>query len=77
MEAYRAYRDTIAGKRLAEVIDLPDDLKTTELEILLFPVRDRHREEKSKPFKIEDLPVHNMGRILSTLDRNTIYDNER
>ena len=77
MEAYRAYRDIIAGNKLAEVIDLPEELKSTELEIVLFPVRNQNREEKRKPFKIEDLPVHHMGRILSPLDRNTIYDNER
>ncbi len=66
MEAYRAYRDIIAGNKLAEVIDLPEELKTIELEIVLFPLKNQNREEKRKPFKIENLPGQYDIRISST-----------
>ncbi len=77
MEAYRAYKDVISGNKLAEVIDLPDDLRTSELEILIFPIRSKNRKDKRKSFELEDLPAHSMGRIFTTLDRDSIYSNER
>lgn len=65
-----AYSEIIAGNRLAEVIDLPEDLKTSEVEVFIFPV-------KKQSIRVEDLPRHKMGRELSPVDRDHIYSNER
>ena len=78
MRAYTTYKGTVAGNRLAEVmLDLPEELKTSELEVLIFPLKSDYRKEKPGLIKIDDLPLHNMGKVLSSLDRNSIYSDER
>ncbi|MCP5105088.1 MAG: hypothetical protein GY950_16995 [bacterium] len=73
-----AYREIIAGNRLAEVIDLPEKLKSSEVEIIVLPVKDKDdRKDKNRSFKWEDIPEHNLGKELSPLDRDSIYSDER
>lgn len=69
-----AYREIIAGSKLGEVIDLPEELKASELEVLIFPVKKKEKEDdKNQSINLDDLPSHNMGKVLSPLDRNSIY----
>ncbi len=77
METYRAYKETIAGGKLAEVIDLPEELKASELEILILPVKKKQKRKKEPAINLDDLPTHHMGKVLSPLDRDSIYLNER
>jgi hypothetical protein len=73
-----AYREIIAGSKLAEVIDLPERLKKSELEVIILPVEKKEKQtEKKQTINLEDLPKHNMGKVLSPLDRAHIYTNER
>ena len=73
-----AYREIIAGSKLAEVIDLPERLKKSELEVIILPVvKEKRQVGEKKSVNLEDLPKHNMGKVLSPLDREHIYTNER
>jgi hypothetical protein len=73
-----AYRQIITGDKLADVIDLPENLKKSELEIIIMPVEQKEKEtKKTQTIKLEDLPSHNLGRELLTVDREHIYANER
>ena len=73
-----AYREIIAGRKLAEVIDLPEKLRASELEVFIFPVKKKDKNSaKSQSIEPDDLPRHNMGRVLIPLDREHIYMNER
>jgi hypothetical protein len=73
-----AYREIIAGSKLAEVIDLPESLRDSELEVIILPVvKEKRYVEKKQSINLEDLPKHNMGKVLSPLDREHIYTNER
>jgi len=72
-----ALREIIAGSKLAEVIDLPEELKASELEIIVLPIRKDKEVEKNQSFNLEDLPKHKMGKGLSPLDRESIYTDER
>lgn len=73
-----AYREIIAGSKLAEVIDLPERLKKSELEVIILPVEKKGKQaEKKQVVNLEDLPKHNMGKVLSPLDREHIYTDER
>lgn len=68
-----AYREVVTGNKLVGVIDLPEELRTAEIEIIVIPARgiDRQRE-KTKTFNWDNLPKHNLGRVVYPLDRNTI-----
>ena len=73
-----AYKQIISGNKLAEVIDLPENLKTSELEVIIIPVENKEKEtKKPQTIKLEDLPSHNLGRELLPVDREHIYTNER
>lgn len=73
-----AYKQIISGNKLAEVIDLPESLKTSELEVIIIPVENKEKEtKKPQTIKLEDLPSHNLGRELLPVDREHIYTNER
>lgn len=73
-----AYREIIAGSKLAEVIDLPERLRKSEVEVIILPVEKKEKQvEKKQTINLEDLPKHNMGKVLSPLDREHIYANER
>jgi len=73
-----AYREIIAGSKLAEVIELPENLRKSELEVIILPVMTEKRYvDKKRYITLEDLPRHNMGKVLSPLDREHIYTNER
>lgn len=73
-----AYREIIAGSKLAEVIDLPESLRKSEVEVIILPVEKKEKQvEKKQSINLEDLPKHNMGKVLSPLDREHIYTNER
>ena len=73
-----AYREIIAGSKLAEVMDLPENLRKSELEVIILPVvKEKRYVKKKKSINLEDLPKHNMGKVLSPLDREHIYTNER
>jgi len=69
-----ALREIIVGSRLAEVIDLPEEFKTTDLEVIILPLT---KEKKAKladkintiPVNLANLPRHKMGRELSIIDR--------
>lgn len=71
-----AYREIVAGNKLAKVIDLPEEFRTTDLEILVFPAKQEERK-KAKTISLKDLPKHDMGKVFSSLDRASIYLNER
>jgi hypothetical protein len=73
-----AYREIIAGSKLAEVMDIPESLRKSELEVIILPVmKEKRYVEKKQSINLEDLPKHNMGKVLSLLDREHIYTNER
>ncbi len=72
-----ALREIIAGSKLAEVIDLPEQLKTSVLEVIVLPVSKEKEVEKNQSFNLEDLPKHKMGKEFSPLDRENIYTDER
>lgn len=73
-----AYREIIAGSKLAGVIDLPKRLRQSELEVIILPMgKEKKHDEKKQSINLEDLPKHNMGKVLSPLDREHIYINER
>jgi hypothetical protein len=73
-----AYREIIDGNKLASVVDLPEDLRKSEVEVIVLPVKDKAtHERKKKTFNWNNLPKHNMGKVLSPLDREHIYTNER
>jgi hypothetical protein len=63
---------------LAEVIDLPEEFKASELEVIILPVKNKEKPaEKAQSINLEDLPGHKLGRELSPVDRDHIYTNER
>ncbi len=80
-----ALREIIGGSRLAEVIDLPAEFKTSDLEVIILPlIKEKKKKLAEKihaihaiPIKLADLPRHKMGRELSKVDRDHIYTNER
>ncbi len=77
-----ALREIIVGSKLAEVIDLPETLKYSQLEVIILPlekVKKKISTEKIQvtPVKLEDLPRHKLGKELSKVDRDHIYTNER
>jgi hypothetical protein len=77
-----ALREIIVGSRLAEVIDLPEAFKTSELEVIILPLEKEKKKKSTEkiqamPIKLEDLPRHKMGKELSKVDRDHIYTNER
>lgn len=73
-----AYREFIAGNKLAEVMSLPEELKASELEVIILPIKKEEKQiEKDQPIKLEDLPRHKLGIELSPLDREHIYTDER
>ncbi|UCH95213.1 MAG: hypothetical protein JSV88_33905 [Candidatus Aminicenantes bacterium] len=73
-----ALREIILGSKLAEVIDLPEEFKASELEVIILPVKNKEKPaEKAQTINLEDLPRHKMGRELSPVDRDHIYINER
>lgn len=75
MEAYREY---IAGDRLSQIIDLPEKLKSAMLEIIILPTKLKKAKKSSRhTINWDDLPSHKLGREKMTLDRETIYSNER
>ena len=43
-----AYREIIAGSKLAEVMDLPENLRKSELEVIILPVVKEKRYVKKK-----------------------------
>jgi hypothetical protein len=73
-----AYREIMAGSKLAEIIDLPDELRTSEVEVIVLPVKEKdEQEKKNKTFNWDDLPKHDLGKVRFPLDRDSIYSNER
>jgi hypothetical protein len=73
-----ALREIILGSKLAEVIDLPEEFKTSELEVIILQVKNKEKPtEKTRTINLQDLPRHKMGRELSPVDRDHIYTNER
>jgi hypothetical protein len=73
-----ALREIILGSKLAEVIDLPEEFKASELEVIILPVKDKEKPtEKAQSINLHDLPRHKLGRELSPVDRDHIYTNER
>ncbi|MGD2086233.1 MAG: hypothetical protein PVH61_08620 [Candidatus Aminicenantes bacterium] len=73
-----AIREIITGNKLAGIIDLPEEFKASELEIIILPVKNKKKPvEKTQPINLEDLPRHKMGRERSPIDRDHIYINER
>ena len=73
-----ALREIILGSKLAEVIDLPEEFKVSELEVIILPVKDKKKPtKKTQSINLEDLPRHKLGRELSPVDRDHIYTNER
>ena len=72
-----ALREIIAGSRLAEIIDLPETFKTSELEVIILPLEKKNKKkstektEKKRPisFNLEDLQKPKMGKELSKLDK--------
>ncbi|HLP61575.1 MAG TPA: hypothetical protein VK186_22230 [Candidatus Deferrimicrobium sp.] len=77
-----ALREIIVGSRLAEVIDLPEEFKTSDLEIIILPLIEEKKKKSTDkihaiPINLSDLPRHKMGRELSKVDRDHIYSNER
>ncbi len=73
-----ALREFITGSKLADIIDLPEEFKISELEVIILPVKDKEKPvEKTQRINLEDLPRHKMGRELSPIDREHIYTNER
>jgi len=77
-----ALREIIVGSRLAEVIELPEEFKTSDLEVIILPLLKEKKDTSAAkintiPVKLVDLPRHKMGRELSIIDRDHIYTNER
>jgi len=73
-----ALREIILGSKLAEVIDLPEEFKASELEVIILQVKNKEKPtEKTQTINLQDLPRHKMGRELSPVDRDHIYTNER
>lgn len=73
-----AYREIIDGNKLSAVVDLPEKLRKSEVEIIVLPVKGKdNQERKKKTFNWDNLPKHNMGKVLTPLDREHIYTNER
>jgi hypothetical protein len=77
-----ALREIIVGSRLAGVIDLPEAFKTSELEVIIMPLKKEKKKKSTEKIqttsiKLEDLPRHKMGKELSKVDRTHIYTNER
>jgi hypothetical protein len=65
-----ALREIILGSKLAEVIDLPEEFKLSELEVIILPVKDKEKPtKKTQSINLEDLPRHKLGRELSPLAR--------
>ncbi len=67
------YREIINGNKLAEVIDLSKILRESELEVIILPLKNKNK----KKISLKDIPKHNMGKILTELDRNSIYLDDR
>ncbi len=67
------YREIINGNKLAEVIDLSKILRESELEVIILPLKNKNK----KKINLKDIPIHNMGKILTELDRNSIYLDDR
>ncbi len=77
-----ALKEIIYGGRLAGVIDLPESFKTSELEVIILPLRKETKKKspgktQGRSVKLEDLPRHKMGKELIKVDRAHIYNNER
>ncbi len=73
-----AYREVIAGDKLVGVIDLPEELRTAEVEVIVLPLKDKTgKEEKKKTFSLDNLPKHKLGKVVYPLDRESIYSDER
>lgn len=74
-----AYREIIAGDKLAEVINLPEELKASELEVIILPIKKKKEKlkKKAESINVKNLPRHNMGKVLIPLDRESIYSDER
>jgi hypothetical protein len=73
-----AYREIITGKKLCQVIDLPDALRFSELEVIILPLNNKIKaKEKNILFNWADLPKHKMGKELSRIDRENMYSDER
>jgi hypothetical protein len=74
----QAYREIINGQKLAGIVDLPEELRESELELIVFPVeRKEKKETPNSNINPEDLPRHKMGRVLKPLDRENIYSGAR
>ncbi len=41
-----AYKQIISRNKLAEVIDLPENLKTSELEVIILPMEGKEKKRK-------------------------------
>lgn len=75
MEAYREY---IAGAKLAEVMSLPEELKESELEVIILPIKKEGKQiEEIQTIDPDDLPRHKMGTECWPIDREHIYADER
>jgi hypothetical protein len=69
-----ALREIIVGSRLAEVIDLPEAFKASELEVIILPIGKKKKKKSTKKIqatsvKLEDLPRHKMGKELSKVNK--------
>ena len=75
-----AYREIMPGDKLASIIDLPEDMKTSDCEVIVLPLEGKNKkkiEKKTESFNWKNLPRHKMGKELSPINRENIYSSER
>ncbi len=63
------YKEIVGGDKLSDIFDLPEVLKESEVEVTISPIK----EKGIRKIDLADLPNHCMGKVLTTLDRDSIY----
>ncbi len=71
-----AYREIMPGDKLASIIDLPEEMKTSDCEVIVLPLEGKNKK-KTESFNWKNLPRHKMGKELSPINRENIYSSER
>jgi hypothetical protein len=67
-----AYREIMPGDKLASIIDLPEDMKTSDCEVIVLLLEGKNKkkiEKKTGPFNWKNLPRHKMGKERSSSTR--------
>jgi len=69
-------RTIVSSERLIDILDLPDDLKHREVEIIVLPTHTIHSERKNSHVNVVDELIDNPLQIkdFHPFDRKEIYE---